>query len=364
MVSAVILQIDGNIKVCDVGKSKLHHKLVTTSLMDNVLDRTESSQPIIVGEWKMNKHETLIAYGYIEGFQENNHELPPSSKSVSTIIYGDMLMLKISQRGTVLDLNCDEYESAYHILFTDVDEEGEGEGEGEDDDEISSVVDDEEEDDEAVVGDGEEEDEEDEEEVIICNDEDEEEEEVDADDEEANTETIEIGGGDDDGIREKCSTIFTKILPIDLIPLLENSIYAYTCTESKKRNIIINWQNNAFRKIYINKSRSLYTNLNKNSYINNKYLIKKINEGKISIVDLPTMTYQELFPGHWKKMMDMKYKRDKSLYEEKAEAMTDQFKCARCKSRECTYYELQTRSADEAMTTFITCLNCGNRWKQ
>ena len=62
--------------------------------------------------------------------------------------------------------------------------------------------------------------------------------------------------------------------------------------------------------------------------------------------------------------MDNKYKRDKYLYEEKQEAMTDQFKCGRCKSRECTYYELQTRSADEAMTTFITCLKCGNRWKQ
>jgi DNA-directed RNA polymerase subunit M/transcription elongation factor TFIIS len=28
------------------------------------------------------------------------------------------------------------------------------------------------------------------------------------------------------------------------------------------------------------------------------------------------------------------------------------------------YYELQTRSCDEPMTCFITCLDCGNRWKQ
>ena len=75
------------------------------------------------------------------------------------------------------------------------------------------------------------------------------------------------------------------------------------------------------------------------------------------------MSSQELFPEHWKKIMDEKYKRDKMLYEEKHEAMTDAFKCGRCKSRECTYYELQTRSADESMTTFITCLKCGNRWK-
>ena len=27
--------------------------------------------------------------------------------------------------------------------------------------------------------------------------------------------------------------------------------------------------------------------------------------------------------------------------------------------RECSYYELQIRSADESATLFITCLNCG-----
>ena len=45
------------------------------------------------------------------------------------------------------------------------------------------------------------------------------------------------------------------------------------------------------------------------------------------------------------------------------EASTDAFKCGKCKARACTYYQLQTRSADEPMTTFITCVPCGNRWK-
>ena len=40
-----------------------------------------------------------------------------------------------------------------------------------------------------------------------------------------------------------------------------------------------------------------------------------------------------------------------------------QFKCGRCKNRKCTYYQKQTRSADEPMTTFVTCTVCGNRWK-
>ena len=44
-------------------------------------------------------------------------------------------------------------------------------------------------------------------------------------------------------------------------------------------------------------------------------------------------------------------------------ATTDQFKCARCGQRKTTYYQLQTRSADEPMTTFVTCVNCNNHWK-
>ncbi|XP_061997284.1 transcription elongation factor TFIIS [Rosa rugosa] len=44
-------------------------------------------------------------------------------------------------------------------------------------------------------------------------------------------------------------------------------------------------------------------------------------------------------------------------------ASTDQFKCGRCGKRKTTYYQMQTRSADEPMTTYVTCVNCNNRWK-
>lgn len=44
-------------------------------------------------------------------------------------------------------------------------------------------------------------------------------------------------------------------------------------------------------------------------------------------------------------------------------ATTDQFKCGRCGKRKTTYYQMQTRSADEPMTTYVTCVNCNNRWK-
>ena len=38
--------------------------------------------------------------------------------------------------------------------------------------------------------------------------------------------------------------------------------------------------------------------------------------------------------------------------------------CSGCKKKsKCDYYQMQTRSADEPMTTFMTCLECDRRWK-
>ncbi|KAG7477902.1 hypothetical protein MATL_G00074380 [Megalops atlanticus] len=42
---------------------------------------------------------------------------------------------------------------------------------------------------------------------------------------------------------------------------------------------------------------------------------------------------------------------------------TDMFICGKCKGKNCTYTQVQTRSADEPMTTFVLCNGCGNRWK-
>ena len=44
-------------------------------------------------------------------------------------------------------------------------------------------------------------------------------------------------------------------------------------------------------------------------------------------------------------------------------AETDMFKCGKCHKRRTRFHQMQTRSADEPMTTFVTCLECGNKWK-
>lgn len=38
--------------------------------------------------------------------------------------------------------------------------------------------------------------------------------------------------------------------------------------------------------------------------------------------------------------------------------------CGKCKQRKVEYYQKQTRGADEPMTVFCNCTNCGKRWVQ
>ncbi|EHB03552.1 Transcription elongation factor A protein 3 [Heterocephalus glaber] len=42
---------------------------------------------------------------------------------------------------------------------------------------------------------------------------------------------------------------------------------------------------------------------------------------------------------------------------------TDLLQCGKCKKKNCTYNQVQTLSADEPMTTFVLCNECGHRWK-
>ena len=114
----------------------------------------------------------------------------------------------------------------------------------------------------------------------------------------------------------------------------------------------------------MNKCISIYSNLSKGSYIQNNYLLKNILEKKIDPESVANLSVYDIFPDNWKDLMDKKSKMDELKYKLKPEAMTDQFKCRKCYSRSCSYYEVQTRSADEPMTQFITCLDCKNRWKQ
>ena len=145
---------------------------------------------------------------------------------------------------------------------------------------------------------------------------------------------------------------------------IEKSIYNYVIDVAKEKNITRLWSNNVLLNLYINKCISIYTNLKQDSYIKNNYLLKNILEETINPNKIANLSVYDIFPDNWKELINKKSKMDELKYKLKPEAMTDQFKCGKCYSRSCSYYEVQTRSADEPMTQFITCLDCKNRWKQ
>jgi len=145
---------------------------------------------------------------------------------------------------------------------------------------------------------------------------------------------------------------------------IEKSIYNYTIHLSNKKLIKKNWNNIIFKNLYISKVRSIYSNIEGNNYIHNINLKDKILKGQIDIDNIANLSPLDIFPEKWKELIDIKIKKDKLKYKLKPEAMTNVFKCRKCGSRSCSYYEVQTRSADEPMTQFINCLDCGNRWRQ
>jgi transcription elongation factor S-II len=144
---------------------------------------------------------------------------------------------------------------------------------------------------------------------------------------------------------------------------IEKGIYNYTIRKAKSKDVVRKWENKYFLQIYNDRFKSIYFNLNPKISTCNKDLVEKIKTKKITSRKLTYMTHQEMNKKKWDKLIQEKIKRDKNLTNDSLCASTDEFKCYKCKQRKCTYYQLQTRSADEPMTTFITCLNCGNKWK-
>lgn len=113
---------------------------------------------------------------------------------------------------------------------------------------------------------------------------------------------------------------------------------------------------------YKNRVRSRIANLKdaKNPTLRTNFRI-----GAISAARLAVMTAEEMANDEIKQLRE-RFKKEAINDAQLATVpgtKTDLLKCGKCKKRNCTYSQMQTRSADEPMTTFVVCNECGNRWK-
>jgi DNA-directed RNA polymerase subunit M/transcription elongation factor TFIIS len=95
-------------------------------------------------------------------------------------------------------------------------------------------------------------------------------------------------------------------------------------------------------------------------------LVHRLQTKELDVKKLANYNAVQLWPGGPCAKAEFALKA-KDLAMEAAKAKEEdyegQFKCGKCKSTKTTYYQMQTRSADEPMTTYVTCKGCGNRWK-
>jgi len=144
--------------------------------------------------------------------------------------------------------------------------------------------------------------------------------------------------------------------------LIEREIALYSIKRCQLR--VADWSNPVFQQFYLHKSLSIRDNLDPQSYIQNKNLLPKLLQHRLGPLDLVIAKPQELFPERWVAIEQERLRMAEASSKQSMAGTTTLFKCGKCKGTICRYMEQQTRSCDEAMTTFITCMNCGNRWKE
>lgn len=161
-----------------------------------------------------------------------------------------------------------------------------------------------------------------------------------------------------DPVRLKCREMLCSALktddahigrsdPVELAAAIEDNIFEeFKNTESK----------------YKNRIRSRIANLKD---VKNPDLRANVLSGIIPADRIAKMTAEEMASDAMKTLR-AKYTKESIDDHQMAKTggtCTDLFKCGKCGKNNCTYNQVQTRSADEPMTTFVLCNECGNRWK-
>jgi transcription elongation factor S-II len=119
-------------------------------------------------------------------------------------------------------------------------------------------------------------------------------------------------------------------------------------------------------KKYMSQIRAVLYNLKDKK---NPSFMFKIMIGKIKPNEVPTLSAEEMASDdkNAERAQQRKYAMEEIqsdwALKNGQQRICGMFTCGKCKGEKTTYFQMQTRSSDEPMTTFVTCLQCGNRWK-
>jgi DNA-directed RNA polymerase subunit M/transcription elongation factor TFIIS len=319
----------------------------------------------------------IIAYKEGKAGTENKHELPPPHDK--TLLFGDCIAFACNKNAPKIPipLNSDEYKIFYNRQFEGFDDIGSESDEDSISDTDSQNVEEEEEvecdsiasdieDDTSIQNDSDSESESDEDttDKVIAK--------INKLKKRSNkTTTFSLGKNEkaltqDDVLstnypaRNIVVTNYKSLIDNNDIAIdIEHSVFRRSIELADEKNIIPHFNNNLFVKIYKYIAIMNYSHMRQYKHIRDRLI-----SGDLKAWELPYLSHYEVNPEGWKELQELQDRREEKQLEGNKALATDQFKCRACGQRMCTYYQMQTRSADEPMTTFINCLNCGNRWKQ
>lgn len=122
------------------------------------------------------------------------------------------------------------------------------------------------------------------------------------------------------------------------------------CVADAQRWLVdIDWNTLTFREMYRSRALGLYPH---------RHMVATM--GPIEFVNSSPV---DQTPDRWRDILQAALEKDKAKYSKKTTANIEMY-CRSCKKKsKCDYYQVQTRSADEPMTTFVTCLECDTKWK-
>ncbi|NXH15580.1 TCEA2 protein, partial [Bucco capensis] len=163
-----------------------------------------------------------------------------------------------------------------------------------------------------------------------------------------------------DAVRNKCREMLRAALQADDDYIAIGADCEHIAAQIEETRIYQDIKNTDMK--YKNRVRSRISNLkdSKNPELKKNVLCGAITPGQIAVMTSEEMASNEL--KEIRKAMTKEAIREHQMAKTGG-TQTDLFTCGKCKKKNCTYTQVQTRSSDEPMTTFVVCNECGNRWK-